>query len=130
MSDVEADVKAFFDKFGVPRKQWPEWPSEHVLNFRLAHLSEEFTELMVARVKNDLPTFADSLIDLVYLAVGTALACGIPFDQVWDEVQAANMRQVRAQRADDSKRGSSYDVVKPEGWVGPDVEGVLRRNGH
>ena len=35
--------------------------------------------------------------------------------------------KVRAQPdGSDSKRLSAYDVVKPKGWVGPQLEGVLK----
>lgn len=36
------------------------------------------------------------------------------------------MSKVRAQKdGSDSARGSSFDVVKPEGWVAPDIGGLL-----
>ena len=48
----------------------------------------------------------------------------------WDEVQRANMAKVRAaEDGSDSKRGSSWDVVKPDGWRDPDLEAVLQRMG-
>lgn len=43
------------------------------------------------------------------------------FREAWDRVHRANMAKVRAERASDSKRGSSFDVVKPEGWQAPDL---------
>ena len=50
---------------------------------------------------------------------------GLPWPQLWDEVQRANMAKERAKHAGESKRGSALDVVKPEGWVPPDVAGAL-----
>jgi len=44
---------------------------------------------------------------------------------LWNEVQRANMSKVRASSESQSKRGSSLDVIKPEGWRGPDIQGVL-----
>jgi hypothetical protein len=38
-----------------------------------------------------------------------------------DAVQKANMAKVRVAKAEDSKRGSTFDVRKPEGWVGPEA---------
>lgn len=64
----------------------------------------------------------DALADLVYVALGTAHMMGLPFDDAWAEVQRANMTKERANGESDprSKRGSSLDVVKPEGWKAPD----------
>jgi len=38
------------------------------------------------------------------------------FDELWDDVQRANMSKERATDASQSKRGSSFDVIKPAGW--------------
>lgn len=72
----------------------------------------------------------DALLDLVYVAMGTAHFLGYPWQEGWDLVQRANMSKVRAQKdGSDSKRGSSFDVVKPAGWTPPDIEGLLKRAG-
>jgi predicted HAD superfamily Cof-like phosphohydrolase len=49
------------------------------------------------------------------------------WDEMWADVQRANMSKVRAERAVDSKRGSVWDVVKPRGWVPPDTDGILAK---
>lgn len=72
----------------------------------------------------------DALIDLVYVAYGTAHILGYPWDQGWRLVQKANMAKVRAKPdGSDSVRKSSYDVVKPPGWTPPDIEGLLHYYG-
>lgn len=48
---------------------------------------------------------------------------GLPVGAAWDEVHAANMRKFN---------GGHYDTekgkwCKPEGWVGPDIAGILKR---
>ncbi len=35
------------------------------------------------------------------------------------------VRDVRANNASESKRKNSLDVVKPVGWVGPDLERII-----
>src|SRR5690606_14887919 len=46
----------------------------------------------------------------------------VPWEQCWIHVHKANMLKQRAsQDGSDSKRGSSFDVVKPKGWLAPDV---------
>lgn len=135
--------------------------SDEVARFRLNFLCEELAEFMDAMgfaapastIKNvgkavkawkdradplnvreqDLEKAADALADLVYVALGTAHMMGLPFEAVWAEVQRANMTKVRATGDDDprSKRGSSLDVVKPEGWKAPDhgpaIEAAMTR---
>jgi len=80
------------------------------------------------RVDHDLAF--DALIDLVYVAMGTAHFMGYPWQLGWRLVQRANMGKVRARKdASDSKRGSSFDVVKPDGWKAPDIKSLLERAG-
>lgn len=45
--------------------------------------------------------------------------------ELWDDVQRANMTKVRATSASQSKRKTSLDVIKPEGWVGPNGGKIL-----
>lgn len=74
----------------------------------------------------------DQIIEMFTLNPGCLLmicdACieeciirGYNFAGAWKEVHAANMKKVRALRPDDSKRGTAYDVVKPDGWTPPDL---------
>jgi hypothetical protein len=70
-------------------------------------------------------TLADALVDIVYVAMGTAYMMGLPWQQLWDEVQRSNMDKVRASDASQSKRKNSLDVVKPQGWVGPDLKSII-----
>ena len=92
---------------------------------RIAFMEEELTELEDAYRNLDLVGAADALADLVYVAVGTAHMMGIPFDEVFKVVHAANMQKMRGM----TKRGMIYDAVKPPGWVGPEaqIESILKR---
>ena len=85
---------------------------------RVAFMMEEITELCEAHVKRDLVGVSDALADLAYVTIGTAHMMGIPFDQVFRVVHAANMRKQRGI----TKRGMVYDAIKPAGWVGPEAE--------
>jgi len=129
------DVLAFHYKFGVlPTRGVPHVPARDVTDFRTRFLQEELDEFKVAVELNDLPKALDALLDLVYVANGTALLMGISpecWREMWDEVQRANMTKVRASGADDerSKRKHSLDVVKPAGWRGPQHEPILLRHG-
>jgi predicted HAD superfamily Cof-like phosphohydrolase len=119
------EVAAFHEKFGLTYNGKPRLLDSMTVRFRLKFLEEELMEFRVSAISDDMPGMADALIDLVYVAMGTAYTMGLPWQPLWNEVQRANMSKVRASSADESKRGSSLDVVKPEGWKGPDIEGVL-----
>lgn len=124
------DVVAFQRKFGVPMASAPAELDGRAFEFRFRFLHEELAELRQAHMDGDLAKQADALVDLVYVALGTAAMMGLPWRDLWDEVHHANMRKERATGANDGRsvRGHEYDVVKPEGWTPPDVFGVLTRS--
>lgn len=115
------DVLDFHNKFQVPMATVPSFLDPRAHEFRVNFLHEELKEFEDSYNENDLAGCADALVDLVYIALGTALLMGIPWQQVWDRVQLANMtKRLAKPDGSDSKRGNPLDVVKPPGWVGPD----------
>lgn len=137
------DVGLFHEKFQLPATAHPghRIPRD-VLRFRILFMLEELIEycdsvgaVLVAKEEGyDVaftsskhnPEFAlDSLIDLCYVAIGTAYLHRFPFNEGWKLVQDANMAKVRVVNVEDSKRGSVFDVVKPPGWRAPDHSGIL-----
>lgn len=122
-------VREFRVKFGLPL---PELSGAHLdveaFLLRLDLMLEELHETLRAYRKGNLPAFADGLADLLYMVYGTAAEAGIPIDEVFAEVHDANMRKIRAVDTNNA-RGSTSDIVKPEGWQPADVGEVLRRNG-
>ena len=150
------DVGAFHAKFGLPNTEStaPRQLSREELFFRLRFLLEELAEFCGATglpgvedelsklslaVRNeehaptsdqDLLDAGDALVDLTYVALGTAHLMGLPFNEMWAEVQRANLAKERATGAADvrSVRGSALDVVKPAGWQPPDHAPLLARH--
>jgi len=127
-------VGDFHEKFGLEngthRGYFPRpWPPEALIQFRLGFLHEELKELERAYEAQDITGVFDALIDLVYVALGTAQVHGLPWEAGFAEVQRANMTKERAVRAEQSARGSTFDVVKPMGWQPPDLVRVLRDYG-
>jgi predicted HAD superfamily Cof-like phosphohydrolase len=49
------------------------------------------------------------------------------WDLLWNDVHRANMTKERALRAEQSKRGSTYDIIKPAGWVPPQSEELVQK---
>jgi predicted HAD superfamily Cof-like phosphohydrolase len=75
----------------------------------------------------DLEGVLDGLVDLVYVALGTALNFGLDFDEAWDRVQQANMEKV-AVRATSSEGRHKTDVVKPRGWEPPSFKDLVQED--
>jgi len=132
------DVGQFNHKFGLPSVIHDGGPrqvdlnSEEVqerLTLKMKHLSEELREWEEGYYQDDVVKMADALVDLVYVALGTAHFLGLPWEQIWNEVHRANMRKVRATSPEESSRASASDVIKPPGFVPPDLEEILERFG-
>lgn len=146
MPNFMADIVAFHEKYrqaygGFPRQLPPE-----VLTFRKKFLAEELEEYNLAATEleasleldpNDHANIAhllekqlDALVDLVYVALGTAYLQGFDFDEAWQRVQAANMKKVLAGDASLSKRGAAFDVIKPPGWEPPSHIDLVENHAH
>lgn len=115
------DVKAFHKKYKLEGPGTPQLRRSDLMLFRMMLLKEEVCELFEAVEKKDLTAIADALIDIEYVVHGFSVTLGLPHDKLWNEVHKTNMKKVRAKRAGDSKRKSTYDVVKPDGWVKPNL---------
>lgn len=120
------DVAAFHEKFEIPRSKVPAMLTIGARQFRTKFMQEELDEFVQACEQNNLELAADALVDLVYVALGTADMMGLPWQRLWAEVQRANMSKERAKPdGSNSKRGSALDVIKPPGWTPPDHKPLL-----
>lgn len=119
------NVQEFHEKFGLPLGKDDQLTGNiDTMAYRLKFLKEELDELEEALAEGNRTKAFDALLDLTYVAYGTALFMGIDPDQ-WHAgmhaVHLANMAKIRVANAGESKRGSAFDVRKPEGWVGPEA---------
>jgi predicted HAD superfamily Cof-like phosphohydrolase len=117
--DMYADVLAFHRRFGCAIGAVPGQPDEATALLRAELLAEEFNETLTAMGNEDVAGVADGLADLIYVALGTAIAYGIDLRPVWDAVHAANMAKVGGATRPDGK------ILKPAGWTPPDVAALL-----
>lgn len=124
-SAMTLGIHHFHEKFGLNAPIVPQLLGNELFEFRLKFLREEVQEYEDAHREGDLVKAFDALVDLVYVALGTSYLHGLPFEDGFDLVQAANMAKVRAERKEMSVRGSTYDVVKPEGWQPPDLRHLV-----
>ena len=121
IKDIDSFHKKFKfeknDKVGIP-------DNNELVNFRTSFLIEELAEYTQAITKKDAAGALDALVDIVYIALGTAWLFNLPFEKAWQEVQKANMSKIRT-KSKSKKRGTSFDVVKHKGWRPPDIEQVI-----
>lgn len=144
------DIEKFHQKFGLEYNGKPRILDPELYEFRERFVDEEVKEyrdeqpgLIEALTADDgqpehrrialgLHEQLDATIDQLYVILGRAyLQFGVDIvHEAWRRVQEANMKKVRCENASDSKRGSTFDVVKPQGWTPPDHHDLVRDHAH
>lgn len=120
------DIKEFHKKFELEALEKPGFLNENHMDFRIKFMQEELNEFIDAYYEKDnLHDAFDALIDLTYVVLGTAYLMSLPFKEGWSLVHEANMKKRRATEKEQSKRNSTSDVVKPEGWVAPNLNKLI-----
>jgi len=125
--DMFQMVADFHKKFGLEPTNQPDFPFEEIWILKNNHMQEELNEIRAAAINGNLEEYFDGLIDIVYVALGAAYLAGLPFEQGFLRVHQANMTKIRALRQQDSKRGSTYDIVKPPEFVAPTLADLIRK---
>ena len=125
--DYFQDIIDFHQKFQVSPSPMPSLLPVELEMFRYNFMIEELTEYRKAYKDGNLHDAFDALIDLVYVALGTAYLMNLPFDQGWSTVHDANMKKERTYDATKSKRNSAFDVIKPPAWKAPDHTAALKQ---
>jgi len=122
--DWVADINEMHKKYGVHDwvKQNPE-RLQQFLDFRLKFLYEEYNETSLAVNGRDPEEIVDGLIDVCVIAIGTLDAFGIDAYKAWDDVHRANMSKERGVKPSRPNPLGMPDLVKPDGWKGPDHSG-------
>jgi len=117
------DVKEFHRIFHVPPDS-PIFLDAKKWSQRVRLINEEWSELTTAYAFGDEEKFADGLVDLTWVVLGTAVEAGLPFDSLWKEVRRANME----------KKGGKVDasgkLMKPDGWKPPEIARILKEAKH
>jgi predicted HAD superfamily Cof-like phosphohydrolase len=125
MTDILKDIDNFHKKYGFEKNEKIDIPNNNeLINFRTAFLMEELAEYTNAITKKDAAGALDALVDIVYIALGTAWLFNLPFEKAWNEVQKANMSKIRA-KDKTGKRGTKFDVIKPKDWKAPNIEKII-----
>lgn len=87
-------------------------------------IMEEVKELETAIMENDEVEQFDAILDIIVVCIGFGLSRGFPMVEGWQEVMRSNFAKIDpgtgyVRKRDDGK------ILKPEGWVPPDLSNVL-----
>ena len=121
VSGYMSDIIEFHEKFGIAYYGPPRILPEDLSSFRLKFMGEELVEYDEATLDDDKVSMLDALVDLVYVALGTAHLHGFNFDEAWARVHRANMTKIKGP----SERSAHYDVIKPPDFVKPDLSDLV-----
>jgi len=126
MRSVMADSRALMELFEHIVEVYPAFPDDETRLLRVELLREEYHEYLEAELNDDLVEVADGLADMMVIIAGTAHAYGIPFEEICREVHRTNMAKAdpitgKLKRREDGK------VLKPDGWIAPDLKSIIER---
>lgn len=125
-NDIFADIANMHKLFGVHDAvdSMDAQTYRQFLRFRInTMLQEEFDETKDALKNHDAEELVDGLIDVIVIAVGTLDLMGVEAEKAWNEVLRANAsKEVGIKEGRPNPYGLP-DLIKPEGWVGPNHGG-------
>lgn len=116
-------VQSFHRKFNCYLSNKPSLLPRDVKVMRQSLILEEMQELFEAMDRGDMVGIADGIADLLYVTLGCAVGHGLEMAPIFAAVHNANMAKSLDKRREDGK------ILKPEGWVPPDIAGELKRQG-
>lgn len=87
--DVEEAVRTFMLAVGQGKDD-----GKFAFDLRLKLIDEEYDEFIQALNHGDNALTAKEACDLVYVVVGTCIALGIPFNEVFAALQVSNMSKI------------------------------------
>lgn len=120
MKESQRAVLKFHRTFDQHIEVVPRVPSLDVCNLRVGLIQEEFQELIEAMGDQDINATADAIGDLLYVVLGTAVACGFDAQSVFDEVHRSNMTKVGGYK------NASGKWIKPSTYKPANIEAVLK----
>lgn len=123
MFSAQNKVHRFHTVMNAYTQNSPALPPLDIRDLRLNLIEEEFIELEDAFHTSNLPNVADAIGDLLYVVLGTAVACGINIDPIFEAIHISNMAKVGGKVREDGK------ILKPEGWQPPDIMSLLKQQG-
>lgn len=126
LPNMARDVIDFQHKYGIqyegPQRMLP----PQLKYFRRQRSQEEQREFFHAP---DLAEALDAIVDEIYIILGTAHLMGFTPEviaEAWRRVHEANMKKEKSTPENPGKYGAvGTDIVKPKGWVAPDLSDLV-----
>jgi predicted HAD superfamily Cof-like phosphohydrolase len=119
MTNEQAMVEAFHNKFDILVQTTPTDLNEETKHLRVRLIQEEFDELKEAMATGNLAAVAKEMADLLYVTYGTAVSYGIDMEAVFREVHRSNLSKVGGYKRADGK------WVKPLTYSPADIEPIV-----
>lgn len=113
MTDMYKNVCEFHEKYKLEKNP----DNRELQQARIRHMTEELNEYIRSQIAGDREGQLDALVDLVYVALGTAYYEGFKFNEAFAEVHGCNMKKIQK-----ATERSKWDVVKPDGWQPPQLK--------
>lgn len=121
--NMYTDVAKFLKKMKIETNSKPTLLTDENVKMRYRHLMEESEELLTAHNDQDLEGCVDALIDVAYVALGTAKMMGLStkqWEKCFNRVHSANMLKYPGDVTD-----HKVGVKKPVGWKSPTFGDIL-----
>ena len=116
-------VEDFLRQVKIKQASSPKLLDNETMVNRYNHMAEELSEFAHSNNMSDLEGCVDALVDLVYVALGTASMMGLTEDH-WEDcferVHLANMTKKHG-----PIEGHKFGVVKPDDFEPPNFKGIL-----
>jgi predicted HAD superfamily Cof-like phosphohydrolase len=112
-------VREFHHKFG---QEVGADPFMRRPGLRTSLVAEEAEEFDAAVGERNLPGAVKELVDLIYVAIGTAVTWGVDLEPVFTAIHAANMTKGGGTRGDGK-------ILKGPNYVPADIGALLRAQG-
>lgn len=115
------------EKFMKACDQSVEAYNEAQYEMYLGLIVEETQELSTAIQAQDKKEQLDALIDILVVTIGAIHSMGADAEGAWKEVMKTNFAKIDKETGKVRKREDGK-VLKPVGWVPPDIEPFLKKN--
>ena len=86
-------------------------------------ITEEYFELQESKTQLDQ---LDALIDILVVTIGAIHSMGADAEGAWREVMRSNLSKIDSNSGKVNKREDGK-VLKPDGWIPPDLKPYLER---
>jgi hypothetical protein len=113
------DVENFIEAIG---------PDDRTVRIYEYLVDEEYEEFYNASISPNNPNKLNEAMDLIWVTLGYCIARGWDVDGAWKELTRANMAKLQVDPTTGQlKRRADGKILKPAGWVSPDMTPFLTR---